>query len=110
MEPGAIRHARKLSATRSQHKYAFHSVIVQRGGATVATGYNHGEIHAEVNALGKLWPDHREGTKLWSIRVTPGGKLASAKPCNNCETYLRKYGVKLVIYSNAEGTLTRMKL
>jgi pyrimidine deaminase RibD-like protein len=95
---------------KATHRFAFHGVVVERGGAAIASGYNHGDIHAEINALGKLWPSERRGTKVWSIRVTPGGRFASAKPCLDCEGYLRKNGVKAVIYSDADGSIQRMKL
>jgi deoxycytidylate deaminase len=101
--------ARKL-AKKARHNYAFHGVIVQRGGAIVATGYNHHIIHAEQNAVNQLWPSERKGCKLWSIRVTKGGKLAMAKPCADCEEYLRRNGIKAVWYSNDAGQIERMKL
>jgi deoxycytidylate deaminase len=101
--------ARKLTK-KSKHKFAFHACIVQRGGAIVATGYNHGKIHAETNALNQLWPSERDGCKVWSFRVTRGGRLAMAKPCTRCEAYLRENGIKAVYYSNDTGEIERMKL
>jgi pyrimidine deaminase RibD-like protein len=104
-----IRLARKLSK-RAQHNFAFHAVIVKRAGAVVSTGYNHGNIHAEYAALNQLWPSERRGCRIWSIRITRGGKLAMAKPCCSCEAYLRENGIKAVWYSNGEGRMERMKL
>lgn len=101
--------ARKI-AKRARHSFAFHAAIVTRGGAVVATGYNHGTIHAEQNALGQLWPSERKGCKLWSIRVTKGGRLAMAKPCDVCQTYLKLFGIRVVWFSNSAGQIERMKL
>lgn len=101
--------ARKITK-KARHGFAFHACIVQRGGAIVATGYNHGTIHAEQNALGQLWASERKGCKVWSIRVTKGGRLAMAKPCDSCENYLRANGIKIVWFSNDAGEIERMKL
>ncbi len=100
----------------SQHTYARHGVVVTRGGAIIAKGYNHKNRHAERVALDKLWggqgrnQNQRNGVVVWSIRLTPGGKLASAKPCDECEKFMRANGVKLVFYSNSLGEIVRMKL
>jgi deoxycytidylate deaminase len=95
---------------KSNHKQHKHAVLVYRGGALVATGYNHGEIHAEQVALGKLWPDHRVGTRVVSIRLRKNGELGMAKPCPKCEAMLRAAGVKSVTYSNYQGQMEKMSL
>jgi len=87
-----------------------HAAIVLRGGAIVATGYNHDYIHAEVNALGHLWPSKRRGCVVWSLRFTKSGKLVNAKPCSSCETYMREHGIRLVWYSDSLGQIVRMRL
>lgn len=102
-----IKLARRL-AKKAQHTFALHAAIVQRGGAIVSTGYNHDYIHAEINALKDMWPSKRKGCRVWSIRVTKGGKLANAKPCDSCETYMRHWGIKTVWYSNESGEIVRM--
>lgn len=104
----ALRIASKI-AKRSTHNYAFHGAVVLRGGAIVATGYNHGWNHAEINALRSLWPSKRRGTLLWSIKLTKTGRLANAKPCADCEKFARESGVKYVYYSTPNG-IERMKL
>lgn len=76
----------------------------------MASGHNHDGLHAEVVALKKLWPDHRPGTVVWSIRVTPGGRLAMARPCRTCMKFLLESGVKSVVYSDTDGSLKKMKL
>jgi len=101
--------AKKICA-KAHHKWAFHAVVVEKGGAIIAVGYNKGYMHAEVAAMSKLWPDKRKGTKIWSIRYTPGGRLGMAKPCPRCESYLRECGVKVVMYSTSEQEVERMRL
>jgi len=105
----AIRIARKL-AGKAQHEWAHHAVIIFRGGSPVATGHNHGHLHAEFNALNSLWPDKRRGTTLLSIRVTKSGALSMARPCPKCYQFMLDSGVKNVIYSNSQGVLVKERV
>ena len=95
-----IRIATRL-AMKSDHQHFRHGAIVLKGGSIVATGYNKATEHAEVNALKKLDPRKRKGATIISVRVTKGGKLAMAKPCPECEKYIKESGVKSVIWSDA---------
>lgn len=106
-----IPHCQKLHrlAARAQHRWAFHAVIVKKGGAVIASGYNHEFMHAETVALNKIWPSKRAGTTVWSVRINKSGSYANGKPCVNCEAYLRKNNVKDVYYTTPEG-IKRMKL
>lgn len=101
--------ARKLAA-KSLHPVAFHAAIVKRGGAIVAAGYNGGIIHAEMHALKKIWPSERVGTTIWSIRITRGGRLAMARPCDKCMEFIKESGVKAIVYSTHARTLVRIKV
>ncbi len=98
------------AAKAAKHVYAYHGVIVARGGAILATGVNHHDRHAEVVALSKLWPSNRRGTTIISVRVRKTGTIGMAKPCAACEAFLRENGVKKVIYSDANGQMHTMKL
>lgn len=100
----------KREAKKSNHKQFLHSAIVVKGGSVVATGHNRGWCHAEVAALKKLWPSERKGCKIYSFRVTKTGKMAMAKPCKECQTFLRENGVKIVYYTNTKGDMEKMKL
>lgn len=97
-------------AGKARHKNHRHAAIIYRGGNIVAQGVNHDQTHAEVQALNKLWPDHRKDTTLVSIRMTRGGKLGMAKPCPECEAYCRTWGVKKVVYSDENGQMKTMRL
>ena len=97
-------------ATKAKHKCYKHAAIVVRGGAIVATGVNHDELHAEVVALKKLWPSERRGTKVYSLRLRRSDTLGMAKPCAECEAFMRENGVKLVFYTDREGKWAKMKL
>lgn len=103
--------ARRISAG-STHRQHHHACLVLVGGAlqAVGTNTNGGGTHAEVNALSQLWPNKRRGAKVYSLRWLKSGKLGMAKPCENCEQFLRESGVKTVYYSDRDGSIKRMKL
>jgi cytidine deaminase len=101
--------ARKI-AKKSNHKFAHHAVFVMRGGALMAVGNNKDRRHAEVAALNKLWPSKRKGTTVISVRYTRSNYMASAKPCSDCEDYMREHGVKTVYYSDDNGEMQMMRL
>jgi pyrimidine deaminase RibD-like protein len=104
-----VRIAKKL-ASKCRHPRYFHVALVVRGGVTLAAGWNSGWTHAEEMALDRLEPKERKNAKLWSLRFTKSGKLASAKPCPKCDRYLRESGVKTVYYSTDLGTVERLRL
>ena len=95
-------------AIKARNQHHRHVVVVMRGGAIVAISHNHDTIHAEVSALSILWPDQRPGCRVWSFRVKKNGGYGMAKPCPNCETFLRKNGIKTVYYSNTDGGIEKM--
>jgi deoxycytidylate deaminase len=95
---------------KSRHRHHHHSAQVRRGGAVVSVGYNHETRHAEVDALSKLWPSERVGTTVVSVRVTKGGTVGMAKPCENCLKYMMDNGVKKVVYTGRDGELVVERL
>ena len=104
-----LRKAVKLAGKARHHSHK-HAALVYKSGALVAQGVNHDEVHAEVQALKKLWPSERRDTTVVSIRMTRGGVLGMAKPCIACEAYMREAGVKKVIYSDNDGQMQTMRL
>jgi pyrimidine deaminase RibD-like protein len=94
---------------KSNHKFR-HGVVVTRGGAVVAIGYNHCETHAEYHALSKLWPSERRGLTLWSVRISNSGKLNMARPCPTCMELLKKSGIRKVYFSNSKGEIELEKV
>ena len=78
----------KSIAFKSDHRNYKHVAIVMKNGNILATGFNKGPIHAEVNALEKIWPKNRKGTIVISLRFTNKG-LASSMPCYKCRVYMQ---------------------
>jgi deoxycytidylate deaminase len=100
----------KSLCLKSDHRQHHHAAIVTIGGAIKSVGFNKGEIHAEFQALDKIWPNERKGARVYSFRLRKDGTWSTAKPCPKCEQYLRDNGVKIVYYTNAVGVLVKMKL
>ena len=98
------------AAKRSKHRAFFHGCVIVRAGSLVSQGANHDNVHAEIAALQKIWPNKRKGCLAVSIRVTRGGLLAEAKPCLDCQKALKENGIKKVYYSTANRTIELMKL
>lgn len=100
-----------LRASRKSHFDTYqHAVLVVAGGAVKAVGYNTQQHHAEVHALQKLWPSERKNCKIFSVRFTKTGKLAMAKPCDECQKYLKANGIKKVTYSDSSGQLQVLRI
>lgn len=103
-----VKQAAKLAA-KSDHKQHHHAAILVRAGSVVGVGYNHHWRHAEVVAMGKVWPNKRGGLCLWSFRFLKSGEMGMAKPCPECQKALRESGITDVHYSTRSG-IERMRL
>ena len=101
--------AKKLCKQSGHHQH-HHAVIVVVGGAIKAVGYNHSVKHAEVAALSKMWPSERKKAMVLSYRMGHRGQFAMAKPCSNCEKFLKSNGIRKVWFTNNDGVLEYMKL
>ncbi|MGH9425076.1 MAG: hypothetical protein ACRD2L_02040 [Terriglobia bacterium] len=97
---------RRLAA-KSTHRFAFHSTLLLRGGAPVAWGYNHGERHSEVVALGKV-RFNGEGLTAINFRLGKSGESRLSKPCTDCHRILLTAGVKRCYYSSSNGEFERL--
>jgi hypothetical protein len=97
-------------ARGARHKLHRHAALVFRGGALVSVGVNHDYTHAEVAAVNALWPSERRGTRVLSVRLRRNGTVGIARPCVDCQRYLRTQGVKSVDYTNQDGEIERMRL
>src|SRR5574338_313039 len=81
-------------ASKSPHHKNKHSTLVFRGGSLISSGYNHGTIHSEVNAISKLWPSKRVGTSIVNVMIkTRSGNFGNSRPCNECMDFLKQNGV-----------------
>jgi len=98
----------KKYAKKSRHHHFHHVVFLTKGGNIVSVGWNLERTHAEVSALGKIWPSEREGLCLWSFRVGRSGKLAMAKPCSKCQKIIQQSGISSIRFSDSSGKICSM--
>lgn len=97
-------------ATKSSYKVPMGAVVIQKNkivgrGHNIAhsTGEINDGIHAEISAINNTTAKYRKGSVLVVGRVNKNSELAIAKPCQSCETILKKLGVKRVWYSTELG-------
>lgn len=96
-------------ARKSTHTRFHHGTLVIRGGAIIASGYNHDGRHSEIVALEKLWPSKRKGCSIINIRLTKRG-FSNSRPCAHCNEYLRSNGISKVTYSDSLGRFKEERL
>ena len=82
--------------------------MIFRGSAVVSVENNDGAMHAEVRALNKTAV--KKNLTLLSIRVGKSGELRNARPCEQCWKYIMMHDVRMVLFSNEEGRIERLKL
>ena len=72
---------------------------------TLVNGYQNSCFHAETRALYKVPVKYRPKIKLFVTRVNNKGDFLMSKPCEHCQYFLKKEGVKFknVWYTNQEG-------
>lgn len=93
----------KRLAAMSPHPAHKHATLILRGGAVVSFGYNHDNLHSELVALSRLWPNKRRGTSIINIRITRGGAYGLSFPCPSCLAELKENGVIKVSFTNKDG-------
>lgn len=95
-------------AKKSPHPQHRHSTLIIKGGAIIASGYNHDEKHSETVALGKLWPGDAKGTTIINLRLKRDGSVANSKPCCKCLARLKAEKVGKILYTDEEGIIKKL--
>jgi len=99
-----------------------HAAVVMIGGKILSYGFNSMRgsktDHAECSAIRKYMYTRginettifkRKFSKLTVvvIRLSCGDNISMSKPCKHCIEYMRKLGIKAVIYSNNNGDMIK---
>lgn len=92
---------------------------IMRGSKVISVGWNYfrkthprscthlSTVHAEVNVLNGLRREELEGCDIFVARVTPGGIVSIAKPCEGCQEMLGALPIRRVYYTNRQGKIRR---
>lgn len=122
-------HNHATSTTDNEHlklRHKHSAAIFQKGTMNIlATGYNYIDcimqnpvreptrltVHAECAAINGY--QSLVGTKIKSSKICiliiqvhiHTGDLKMSKPCKNCETAIKKLGIKHVYYSTSDGSI-----
>lgn len=96
-----------LQCWKSSYKKRMGSIVVFRG-KVVGKGFNKVHStgiprldgkHAELGALNNTTAKYRKNSVVYVCRLTKDGEIAFAKPCQSCQTVMKKMKVKYVWYS-----------
>lgn len=100
-----------------------HAALVYKGGRvlSIANNKTHNDprlfpderfvydavgVHAEVAAIRRLKPEHVRGATIYIARVNNSGEPRMSRPCNNCDSYLKRHGIRKVIYTDNMETMS----
>ena len=103
--------ARKI-ASKSDHKYHRHSTLILKGGALISSGFNHGWVHSEIDAISNMplskrrsfdaWYEKVNGSTFINTMITKAGNYGESRPCNRCWNILKAYEIGKVIYFDGD--------
>ena len=109
----------KKIASKSTHSRNNHAVIILKGNRILSTGYNHGDIHAEIMAI-KRASRANEGNRKFSKNSLYNATLISfmsrritstigvSRPCGNCLRAITLEGIRRVIYFDGRDFVSRI--
>ena len=114
MEIGYFRLAKNISKY-SDHRVKVGAVISNRKPIGVASNKDkthpryadpyktfHSSIHAEIRAIINCGKDNIRGSYIYVYRQHKNGTPAFARPCPNCLTILKEYGIRKVYFTTEE--------
>jgi len=118
----------KRAAQQSQHDTFKHGAVLVRGGSVMNTSYNkdqhkkfgnrfrntrtcgHATHHAELGVVLGLDRKVTAGSTVYVVRVNREGEYRNSRPCQMCQNVLKFCGIKKVVYTTGENSVTKIKL
>lgn len=98
---------------KSGHPRFHHGSIVVYRKNIIGKGANYGFLHAEVSSLincEHVGKSSRDKLTVFVCRVNSQGLFMNSKPCENCQEYMRRKGIKKVFYTVDDSTIGRLYL
>ncbi len=109
-----------LKSSFEQHRIG---AVIVKGSRILSTGYNQRRpsnilknptLHAEAAAILKLLKAGRQhdlvGSTIYVSRITPGGRVALAKPCYNCMALIKSVGINRIYYTTNDNTTESIRV
>lgn len=109
-----------LKSSFEQHRIG---AVIVKGSRILSTGFNQRRpsgllktptLHAEAAAILQILKAGRQhdlvGADIYVSRVTPGGRVALAKPCFNCMNLIRSVGINRIYYTTNDNSTESIKL
>ena len=105
-------HVAQGMTSKSEHPRFHHGSVVVMRNTIIGKGSNYGFIHAEVSSL--LNCEHVSKSFLDQLvvfvcRVNSQGFFMNSKPCYGCQRFMKRMGIKKVIYTIDEDTVGKMR-
>lgn len=112
-------------ARKSQYKTFKVGACLARGRRIISAGYNQSKtnpltlrlqnklimgLHAEMHACLGVDPKSLKGASIYVVRIRRSATIGLAKPCKECQRFLREVGVKKAYYTETGGDLSSFKL
>jgi deoxycytidylate deaminase len=117
-----IRLAQKLAEKSDYINYRMSCVVV-KGGRVIAVGinklksgivkhpsYGSKAIHAELDAILTIDPEKLKGATVYVGGITKTGGLLKSAPCPICQSLLREYGIRCVVFHEKTGEIRSYKV
>lgn len=105
--------ASNLSKKSGHPKFQHGSIVVLRN-SIVGRGANWGFTHAEVSSIASIRNSYSKSSNdklvVFVCRVNARGLFRNSKPCQNCQLYMRRRGIKKVYYTLDEDSIGKMIL
>lgn len=107
--PSGLNLALKLAITNDLNNQWMLGAVVKRSGAVLSFGinkpkndpsyidYEHCSVHAEMDALRQI--EDAKGCVIYVARITRGGAIALARPCELCWTEIVNCGIKRILWT-----------
>lgn len=116
MAPNLVNKLR-IVKDKSDHKYHKLSAVLLYKGRPINFGFNSLRTDPKIKKYSQVKAMHAEMSVIFGVknkeilkhctmvifREDREGNPAMAKSCDSCETIMREYGIKKVIYSTKDG-------
>jgi tRNA(Arg) A34 adenosine deaminase TadA len=101
-------------AIKSTYPHRLGALVLTKTGKIVSRGHNNRKTNPRLHRLGyfcthaecdAILHSHGQGNVLLVVRVTNGGELSCAKPCDRCLDFAFSNGIRKVYFTDWNGRI-----